>query len=194
MSDVIYFSPTADTVLQTYSFHLISGKDTSYMYYILRKHSIDTVQLLSSFTLLAKQKLNAYENLSMDTIKKYHLTYEGMPVEPYTNEDFDISVRHSKPRMIDKCEPYSVNKFIYKTKVTIKIKCKQQTVYSKKFNYMFTADSSDEFDTGELTPSVKAWKKENKYFIRYSIRDRQTVKREKSEVSYSIHSYSAFVN
>jgi len=192
-SSVIYFSSTGDTVLQTFPYS-INGKDINCIYYILRKQSVNEAQQLSSFTLPASKESDAYESLSADTIRKYHLIYQATQIEPFTSPDFNISLKNSRPKKMDKCESHQLNKFIYKTSVHVKIKCKRKIICSKKFDYMFASDSPGDFDSGKLMPSVSAWRYNDKYFIRYSIRDEQTVKCERSEVFYSIHSYLAFVN
>jgi hypothetical protein len=188
--DIVYFSSTGDTVLLAFTSYVISGKDTSFLYYISRRNTKATLQRLSWFILPAHQS-DSYLNLAPDTIKKYHLVYPGTYVEPYLSDDFDISVDYTTPKPVDKHEAGGLS---YRTHVSVKIKCKKHTIYSKKFSSTFKAAHLDGFDGAEFTPFMRAWKINGQYFIRYSLRDEQTVKYDKNGmISYSILNCYTFV-
>ncbi len=171
-TDTIYLSTTADTVLYSYNFF---QPDTTFDVYILKKHPTDTTKLISHFSVKSTKTLKPYTNLSIDTVKKYHLTYDGIRIDPYTSEDFNISVKPKQIKKVDQYTPGKEFKFIYKAVVTVKIKCKNQNIYSKQFEYMFDGNSPKDFNPSKIT-QILSWKRENKYFISYTIREKQTIK------------------
>lgn len=120
------------------------------------------------------------------------MTYDGIRIDPYISKDFKILIKTSHTKKIDECELGSALKFIYKTVVLVKIKCKGQTFYSKSFEYMFAGNSSKDINTNEIVQML-AWQRKSKYFIRLSIRDKQIIKREKGFFSFQTHGYAFFI-
>lgn len=188
-TDTIYFSVTGDTVLHSYKFF---QPDTTFDIYVLKKHLTDTVKAISSFSLKPYQTLNPYHSLPGDTIKKYHLTYDGIRIDPYTHKDFEISFKCSKPVKIEKCVHGKEYEYIFKTTLKVKIKCKGKVFYSKTFDYMY--NQHDGIDLPETMDVIQllAWKRNNKYFIRCYVKEEQILKCEGEFYSYKNRGYVFF--
>jgi hypothetical protein len=185
-TDTVYFSSTADTVLYSYKFF---QPDTTFDIYILKKHPIDTTQLISSFSVKSTKTLKPYTNLSVDTIKKYHLTYDGIRIDPYNSKDFKITIKKSKPTKIDQREAGENYEYIFKTLLTVKIKCKGKTFYNKSFEYMYKQfNREDILDKKEII-QLSAWKRGGKYFINCSIREEHILKCDNNFFSFKTKGY-----
>jgi len=188
--DTIYFSATGDTVLFAHVFYQqIDSLHGSYSVFINRRHPVDTIQNISRFYIITEPANNPWKGLTNDTIKKYHLNYDGIETYPYANKDFNISVKPTSTKLVDSCV-FGADKFIYKANVSVKITCKGQYIYSKTFSYMFKGDSPKDFEPRDIV-QIKAWQKKNKrkYFISAQIKEFQTIKRHSDEVKYEFKNY-----
>ena len=172
-TDTVYFSTTGDTVLYSYKFF---QPDTTFDIFILKKHPIDTVSLLSRFTVKPTKTLRPYTDLSADTLKKYGLTYSAVRIDPYKSKDFSVKIKCSKAKKIEQCSSGEDYLFIYKADMTVTVKCKGQKVYFKTYPFMYKKlNGTDQIDKENIV-QLLAWKRGDKYFISCRVRDRQIIK------------------
>ena len=170
--DTIFFSVTGDTVL--YSLTAVGhGKSDSVenVFTVVYFNPKDTLKIISKFNIPAANVLNPLRHIPIDTIKKYHLAYDGIR---HDNPDKNIVLKVFQKRTKQIGKSNSPNENTYSTDILFILKCKSKVIRKETIEHRFTGFDKQDFDSQKFCKII-FWKKAglDKYFIWYSLtRDR----------------------
>jgi len=186
--DTIYFSVSGDTVLYSFGAHGQVGSDTFYHQVIIASFNPkDTLKIISSFEIPTVQKTNALKLVSKDTIKKYHLQFDGLRSD---KPDKNVKLKVSAGNIVFQSAINNSGENIYTADISIYIKCKSKLIRKEKIKYMFRGFDKTDLDTNGIC-DLTFWKKsgKDKYLFYYHIIRNKKITENDKQSSYDLISY-----
>ena len=169
-SDKVFFSKSGDTVLYSFggtvtSMHMDTTDWNIMVSSFTKKHErLDTV---SNFTIRTnRQGEKPFPKLSKDSISKYNLEYDGLPVGM---EDIQTFCKTSHVKMLSTSN--DKKKYLYKARLSIQVRYKSKVVGNLQTYIMFKGKNKADIDFDNICYTY-VWKKENKdkFFIHFRIK------------------------
>ena len=186
--DTIYFSTSGDTVLYSFGAHGQANSDTFYHQITIASFNPkDTIKIISSFEIPTTKKGNALKLVSNDTIKKYHLQYDGVR---FDTPDKNIKLKVSADNILFQAPLENSSENIYTADISIYLKCKSKLIRKEKLKYMFKGLDKTDIDTTGIC-DLTFWKKNNKdkYLFYYRLVRNKKITKDDKGSSYDIISY-----
>lgn len=188
--DTIYFSEvTGDTALFSFGWVGNINSDTvKHNVNIVCFNAKDTLKALSSFDILTLKTQNIYKFIPEDTLRKYHLSYDG-PRNDSLDENMKLKIAVKKIRFFGKAD--NSKEKIYTANVAFTFKCKSKVIRRETIKkYMFQGSNRHSFDKSDFI-TITYWRKQNteRYFFYYRIKRDVTIIPSGAGSKYSIISY-----
>lgn len=170
----VYFSKTADTVLFTSGNDIESDSIFEVTSYTILSAKNKTVAEISHFRVRSKTDV-LYKSISLaDTLKKFSLSSKGQKILTSEKNGFIISMRNDEVRLLDTLE--SKQLFRFKTKLSLTLQYKSDTLLSKDFDFLFKGQSSQDFYKTKIY-DISAFKQKEtgKVLIEFSLREKPVI-------------------
>jgi hypothetical protein len=184
--DTIYFSTSGDTVLYSFSAHGHVNSDTFYhQINIATFNPKDTVKIISSFEIPTTMKGNVLKLVPKDTIKKYHLQYDGIK---FDKPDKNVNLKLSAKKITFQFQLDNSDENVYSADILLSLKCKSKVIRKEEMKYMFKGYSKNDLNMDGIC-DLNFWKKSNKdkYFFYYRlIRNKKVTKNDRGSSYDSI--------